>query len=129
MNYVPVTTDWSDATYNPDTHRSGRCDANIWGLSWIRYGIDSAMQIPQMRDAWSKVFRLGTLVSVGAYGWEFDGDLGGIMFEVTEDHLRFRIQRQGVSQTGERTIHSLFRSNRVWVTNYKLRPLADIKTQ
>ena len=36
----------------------------------------------------------GTSVDVAAYGWAYDAEL--IFFEVTDDPLRFSVQREGV---------------------------------
>ena len=45
-----------------------------------------------MREAWSKVFAPGTTVVVAAYVWEYEDD--AILFKVTDDALRFSIQRE-----------------------------------
>ena len=71
------------------------------------------MQIPQMREAWSKVFAPGADVNVAAYGWEYEDD--AIFFEVTDEPLRFSVRREGVSMTGERTIDF------VWIKSCSVR--------
>ena len=97
MRYRPVTREMADFIFEPSNHGPYSLEANIYNLSQTRGGIDSTMQIPRMREAWSKVFAPGTTVDAAAYAWEYDDD--AILSEVTDDPLRFSIQREGVSRT------------------------------
>ena len=78
------------------------------------------MQISQMREAWSQVFAPGIVLDSLAYDWAQSDEPGDILYEVTDDPLRFSVQREGVSRTGERTIDTFFGSNRVRFTDYEL---------
>ena len=106
MKYNPVTNDMADRIYESRKHGPDSLEAKIYNLSRTRDGIDSTMQIPRMREAWSKVFVPGTTVDVAAYDWEYED--GAIVFEVTDDPLGFSIQREGVPRTGERTIDTFW---------------------
>ena len=50
------------------------------------------------------MFAPGTEVGSIAYDWEGSNAPDDVFYEVTDDPLRFSVQREGVSRTGERTI-------------------------
>ena len=60
----------ADFIYEPNEQGPDSLEAKLYNLSRTRDGIDSTMQIPRMREAWSKVFAPGTTVAVAAYAWE-----------------------------------------------------------
>ena len=103
MQYNPVTKELADRIYFSWKHGPDSLEAQIYNLSRTRDGADSAMQISQMREAWGKVFAPGTNVGI-AYDWLGSEEPDGVLYEVTNDPLRFSVQREGVSRTGERTI-------------------------
>ena len=103
MKYNPVTKELADRIYFSWGHGPDSLEAKIYNLSRTRDGVDSAMQISQMREAWGKVFAPGTNVGI-AYDWAGSDEPDGVLYEVTNDPLRFSVQREGVSRTGERTI-------------------------
>ena len=129
MTYMPVTREMAARVYNPREHGPDSLEANIFNLSRTRDGIDSTMQIPRMREAWSNVFAPGTEVGSIAYDCEGSNAPDDVFYEVTDDPLRFSVQREGVSRTGERANdtcldQSVFGSP---ITSFDI--LAEIETQ
>ena len=69
VKYHPVTKEFAERVYDRLRHGPDSLEAKIYNLSRTRDGVDSAMQISQMRETWNKVFAPGTELSGVAYDW------------------------------------------------------------